>query len=403
MVTYHLHRSGTVRLFITLDKNRYRITISKFKVDHSKWMNQRVVGKNSVLINQELDRIADEIEKWSKFNPTHVYTKDQISKRINQIISNSETIEKRKTITEYFEEYLNEKRVEVNRNTNKLNKPATIRSYETGFNHFKTFGLLELEQIDKKSYNAFLNFLLKDHKPNTAGKNIRRMKAFFNWCDQNGLPINREYRFWKAITEETEEETRALNLKQLNKLYELVIDPIDIYEIAKKKHGKKLDAKHIQQITASVDEARKQAIAMASIGAHKEDFWKLTDANIIGGLVKYKRGKNNLQCVAPFLDNDIFHATEFANLKGGVLFKRMAGKFNYYLSYIEEIIEFPFHITAKTFRKTFGSIIWYESGHPNRLGIIMKAYGHKKELTTRRYLGIQDEDLEQDHAELFNF
>jgi len=401
MVTYHLQSSGSIRLHVTINGIRFRPTISKFKASADKWMNQRIIGKNSIDINRELDRIERDVEDWITKNPMHIYSEEQIKKRLDKIIVNSEIVEKRKEITEYMNDFLEEKKHEINPATKKLFKAATIQTYRTAFDHFEDFGVLELEQITKRNYHAFLNYLLRKVKVNTAGKNIKRMKAFFNWCQNQGLPINTEFRFWKTISEETEEETRALNSSQLREMYELVIDPVDIYQLAKKLHNKVLDPKQVDQLTISVNEARKQAIAMASIGPHKKDFWKLTDKNIIGNMIKYKRGKNHIPCVAPFRDNDIFHAQEFANTSGGYLFKRMAGKFNYYLTYIEELCNFPFHITAKTFRKTFGSIIWYELDHPNKMGIIMKAYGHKKESTTRKYLGIQDIDLEQDHEELF--
>ena len=402
MVNFHLQTSGSIRIHITLNGERHRLTIPNLKASKDKWMNQRIIGKNSIKANQELDRISTEIESWVNDNPVHAMSKDQISIKLEKIILKSEFIEKRKVISDYFVDFLNEKKVEINTLTKKLIKPSTIRSYITAFDHFKAFGVLELEQINKVNYHQFLNFLIQKVGTNTAGKNIKRMKAFFNWCQKQGLPISSEHQHWKPISEETEESERALNSRQLNQLYNLVIDPIDIYQIAKRKHGKSLDSKHVEQLTKSVDETRKQAVAMASIGAHKEDFWKLTDKSIVGNMIKYKRGKNSVLCVAPFRDNSIFHAKEFANLLGGFLFKRMAGKFNYYLTYIEELVDFPFHITAKTFRKTFGSIIWYELDHPNKMGIIMKSYGHKKESTTRKYLGIQDEDLEHDHEQIFS-
>jgi integrase len=76
-------------------------------------------------------------------------------------------------------------------------------------------------------------------------------------------------------------------------------------------------------------------------------------------------------------------------------------KFNKLLIYIKAMCDIPFKITASNFRKTFGSIIYYELDHPNKMGVIMNAYGHTIERTTRKYLGIQQSDLEHDHAELF--
>lgn len=375
---------------------------TSLKSSENNWVNQRATGKNSKLVNAELDRIEEALKEFVSFNPTHVYTPDQIKLKIDSIIKNSEVVDRRKSIGEYFEDFLNEKSGEVNNQTRNLITTGTIQSYQNSFQKLMEFENLELEQINKVNYHKFLTYLLENFEPNTGGKIIRRLKTFFIWCDLQALPISNEWKYWKPISQETEEETRALNSEQLDSIYNLVIDPVEVYKIAKRVHDKMLDGKQVDDLSASIDEARKQAVAIASIGPHIKDFYKLDDSNVHGDVIKYNRGKNKILCVAPFTDNQMWHAREFANLNGGKLFKRLV-KINYYLTYVKELCDLPFPITASNFRKTFGSIIWHESDHPNKLGVIMKAYGHKKESTTRKYLGIQEDDLRQDHKELFGF
>lgn len=399
MVTFHLRESGRIRMRVTINGYLFRIN-TQHKCDPKNWVNQRVVGKNSKLVNYDLDRISDEIIDWININPIHTYTAEFVRQKLNSIILDSEQTERRKDIKQYFEEFIEEKSVEINPKTNKLISRAAIRYYENAFRWFEKFGYYELELIDKGLYNRFLNYLLTENSVNHSGKIIANLKTFFTWCDAKSLPVNSEFKFWKPISEDTEEETRALNSRQLDSIYRLVIDPVDVYTIARDVFKKDLDRRQVNQVTQSVEEARRQAVAMSSIGPHKESFWALTDRNVYGNLIKYRRNKNGIECIAPFRDNDVFHAREYANLNGGPLFRRMT-QINYYLKYVKELCELPFHITPKTFRKTFGSIIWNDFDHPNKMGIIMKAYGHKKESTTRKYLGIQGDDLEMDHAELF--
>lgn len=400
MVKFHLLPSGTVRVHVKIPgHDRFRIS-----TDHrvKNFVDQRATGKNSKFTNMELDRIEEDIDYWYKSNPIDHLNRDQIEQKLTQIITNETQSLKRKGIADHFKEFKEEKKTEINPKTKKRHTPGNINSYEMAFKHLNEFRPVEYEQVTKRLYHQFLGHLMDKYSVNHAGKIIRRLKTFFIWSEKSGLPINREYEFWVPINEETEETERALNSEQLDRIYRLEIDPVEVYQIAKSK-GKILSSLHIDQLCRSIDEARRQVVAMASIGAHKEDFWSLTDRNVYGTLVKYRRGKNNIQCVAPFRDTHIFHAREFANMAGGKLFKRMTS-INYYISYIQEMAGIPFKITASNFRKTFGSIIWYELPNTtgvNKMAVIMKAYGHKKESTTRKYLGIQEEDLERDHEHLF--
>jgi site-specific recombinase XerD len=358
-----------------------------------------LTGKNSVLINQELDRISNGIKEWFDYNPVHVYSQGQVRSKLDSIISNTRQIQKRKSIQDYFEEFLLEKGAEVNANTRQLVTAQTIQTYRNAFSVFAPFAW-ELEEITKKNYQVFLSHLLKSYKPNTVGKTIRRLKTFFIWCDLQALPISNEFKFWKTLNETTKEETRALNSEQINQIYNLEIDPVEVFAIAKSLHGKTLDSGQVQKLVKSIDDSRKQALAIASIAPHIKDFWKLDLSNVHGDLIKYNRGKNGQACIAPFIDNHIWHAREFANMEGGKLF-RTIHHINHYLTYVRDMCNIPFPITVSNFRKTFGSIIYFESDHPNKLGVIMKAYGHKKESTTRIYLGIQEDDLIKDHSEIF--
>ncbi|MCR9254370.1 MAG: site-specific integrase [bacterium] len=402
MVKYYLQKSGAIIVAVTINGVRHRPT-TKLKVKPDKWVNQRVVGKGSININYELDRISDAVEKWIFENPVKNYTDDQVKLKLQSIIENSDFVSKRKSIQEYFDEFIQDKKKQVNKKTKKTLGDKTIGSYRAEFEKLMQFEPLELEQINKQKYDEFFNWLTleKGHKISTAGKSIKRLKTFFTWCHHKGLPINQEYNFWAGVDSETDEEDRALNIQQLNRIYELVIDPLDVMDLSKEL-GYNLDSRHLTMLCESLERTRQQAVAMASIGCHKEDFWSLTDSNVFGDIIKYDRGKNQIKCVAPFIDNHIFHAREFANLSGGPLFERNL-KINEHLVYIRHLCKIPFHITAKTFRKTFGSIIYYELPETgvNKLGVIMKAYGHKREETTRRYLGIQDDDLRKDHALLF--
>ena len=402
MVTYHLQSSGSVRLHITINGTLFRKTLKLKVPNKSNWVNQRAVGKNSILLNAELERIDQELTIWYTENPIHNYTSEQIKLKIDRIVNQTKVVESEKTINQYFQDFINQKRIQISPITKKTISPKVIRYYQNAFRRFQEWNEIQLEQISEDTYNNFLSHLLQTDKINHAGKIISNLKSFFKWCEKKGYPINREWQLWKVVTEETDEEVRALNSNQLKRIYELKIDPLEIYVTAKKM-GVNLDSRQVEQKAKTLEEVRKQAVAMCSIGAHKEAFWSLDHTNVNGNMIRYRRRKNNIKCTAPLIDNDIFHAKEFANLEGGKLFKRIPG-INNYLRYLEILCEIPFRITCKTFRKTWGSIIWYELPDKgvNKLALIMKGYGHTKEITTRKYLGIQEDDLRKDYELLFS-
>ena len=133
---------------------------------------------------------------------------------------------------------------------------------------------------------------------------------------------------------------------------------------------------------------------MGSLGLHKGDFYALKKEHVFGNLIKFRRSKNHQGFVCPFRG----YAKDFAG-RGKYLYEPRIYNFHKYTPYLEKLAGLPFHITAKTFRKTFGSIIWYEIEAPvqAKQSTIMKAYAHKSWNTTCKYLGIQDADMEKAH------
>lgn len=391
--------SSTIRFTIMINGKRFT---SATKVRAKNWNKdeQLASGSGSILINNELQRIREGVELWMSQTPINNYTPELISHYLKSIILNQTHTERRKSISQYFEDFLLEKTIEVNPITSKRISKGTIRTYRTAFAHFKEFRDLELENINKVNYHAFISHLLSRYKPNTVGKTIRRLKTFFFWVKSNNLPISSEFVYWKALNEDTQKDTRALNSEQMDRIYKLEVDPVEVFRIAKEVYNKHLDSKQVNDLCKSIKEAANDAVAIASTGPHVDDFYKLTDKNIQGNIIVTKRGKNHQEFIAPFVDNKNWHAKELANLDGGFLFKRKTN-LNYYLSYLEYLCNLPFKVTASSFRKTFGSILYFESDHPNRLITIMDAYGHKEEKTTRKYLGIQKTDRERDHSEMF--
>jgi hypothetical protein len=395
-ISFEKRPSNIIRVLIRLDGfERIRKSLpAKFRASpHHKWIDQRVSGKNSIVINQEMDRIETELN--TMIQSTQFSSQAQLEKYVNRLIDNINVKVNAKTIEQHFERFLLIKSTEINPLTKERLSKVTIRDYRTAFEFIKDY---ELEDFTKANYHVFSGQMLSQYSANYTGKVIRKMVTFFRWCDSEGLPISKEFKSWKPYNEESSQDERALNSEQLSRIYHIEIDPVNVYQIAQKTHKKKLDVKHVQDLCLSIQEAAHQAVAIASIGAHKEDFWKLSHKNIQGNKIVYHRGKNKIKCIAPFRDNHIFHAQEFANLNGGPLFKRLVG-INYYLTYVKELCEIPFHITASNFRKTFASIMYFEL--QCNLSRLMMALGHKKESTTRIYLGIQMSDVEEYDEELF--
>jgi len=156
--------------------------------------------------------------------------------------------------------------------------------------------------------------------------------------------------------------------------------------------GRKHDDRQIKHRIESVERARDYAIAMASCGTHVGDFWDLTDNNIVFSrgkeYIRYYRGKNRLKCISPYFDDKDFHFIEMRN-KYGLPFPKTS-RINVFMKYLNGITGINKPLTCKVMRKTCASIWYFERDMP--ISAVMKLLGHKKEETTRRYLGIDDED-----------
>lgn len=403
MITFQLTSHRVILLDAKINGIRHKFSIGKKISSSHKWIDKRVSGRDSVLINQHLDEIESRAFRLSMNPETAFMSKAAVRDALQSIVfKHIENDQPELTLQQLFENFITEKRHEVNPATRKLISKETILTYELAFKYLNAYDpYWHPKAINKKMYHSFLESLLNDYSVNYTGKIIRRLVTFFRWLELKGNDVNREYKHWKTLSEKSDRETRALNSDQLIKMDETEINELEVYESARVLFNKTLDAKQVVDLTASIKEAKNQAVAMASLGPHKKDFWRLTDQNIDGNVIVYHRGKNNIKCIAPFRDGLIFKARKYANLNGGPLFKNLNSKFSYYLKYISYLCELPFEITASNMRKTFGSIIYNEFDHPNKMRIIMDAYGHTKESTTRVYLGIQRTDLERDHEEMF--
>lgn len=394
--TFHLTKYRYIIAHISVPGfERFRITLDqKYNAKSRQWIDQRVSGKNSKAVNEYLDQIEQDLDTFALQNDLRSFTQSGLKAQLEKIIFGHQP-ERRKTISDYQEDYLLKVSQTINPRTKKFPTAGTIRSYRKAFEYTRG---MELEEFTEANYHAFVARLLSEGKgTNYIGKLVSNISGFLKYCHGMGLPVHRQFTAWKRITEETEEEERALNSTQLQKIADLEVDPVDVFKAAKAR-GKNLDGKQVQDLSASIREVRRQVLAISSFGPHITDFQSLTDRNVKGNLIIYKRGKNGIECVAPFVG----HVKQYANLEGGPLFKKISlPKFRYYLSYIEELAGLPFHVTPKTFRKTFASISYYENDYPGRLHVIMKALGHTKETTTRDYLGIQKADLERDHEKMF--
>ena len=272
-----------------------------------------------------------------------------------------------------------------------------INAHKKTLEFLALFGIKKLAQFNNLFYGKFRVWMKKrGYSDNYFGKQIKNLKQFLYWCEDEGIKISGIFKRYEVVNEFSEDEVIALSSKELKRIWNLdFTDPevhFRIIELSEILYGVKQDKGQIIKRIDAIKRARDQAVAIASCGCHKEDFWRLSEKNIKGGskkYIKYFRGKNERPCIVPYFDDRDFHFVELFE-KNSHKFRRMTS-INTYLKYLPYLTDISKSLTAKVFRKTFASIWYFERNA--QLWQVMKMLGHAKEETTKRYLAIDDDDM----------
>lgn len=173
-----------------------------------------VVGVNHFLADLKRRTLARLLELAGK-----ELTREQLQSEVKKLIFGDTTPKNERGFFDYFQEYIDVKKVVLSHNSSK--------KHITALNHLKDFAAAtqwtpSFESIDQVFYENFLRYLLqvKKHLDNTVLKQVVILKGFMNWSFDRGYTRNESHRHFKIREKETEvvhlSESEVMLLYHLN-------------------------------------------------------------------------------------------------------------------------------------------------------------------------------------------
>lgn len=254
---------------------------------------------------------------------------------------------------------------------------------------------LTFRSMNKIFYNDFWEFMVEKngYSPNYFGKHIKNIRSFLKWAERHKLHQNDSYRGFRIINRVSEED--VLNSTELKKIWSIDLrDQRKIVSSIQDYERTRLDGRQYNTRYLTLLRNFDIVMAMASSGCYPNDLRKLSKENVIGNrYIKYLRFKsvNSFKepfCIFSYQDDNIFHFRE--------VFERQNYKFRIDLKslyrdmkIILELAGIKKSVTARSFRKSFVSIWYFERGLD--LQTCMKMTGHSRETSFKHYLNIDDD------------
>lgn len=190
------------------------------RINRSQWdaKKQRVKsGRDRVQINERLESFKSRVEKI--YRDAKILGISVTKKYILDKLKENES--SKKSILEFFDQYIENGKLKCAANTNKSRK--------TAYNHFKNYLEHNRRQISFDDFNIdvfedFEKYLITkcNHTHNTIAKNMTVLKSFLNWAAERGYNKNLEFK--KYSYSEVEGEIHVLTWEELKHLYHLKID-----------------------------------------------------------------------------------------------------------------------------------------------------------------------------------
>lgn len=253
---------------------------------------------------------------------------------------------------------------------------------------------LNFKTVDTRFYNEFWKYFVegKGYAPNTFGKHIKHIKAFMRWAHEEGLHNSRDWRKFKITNQACDED--CLSSEDIKKIWDLGLDFDEVINYIENTSKIRLDHRQKRDRFRNIHKHFHCIVALYSSGMYPNDLIRFKKENIIDSrYVKYKRSKNvnsfrEPWCIFPYVDDDLFHfKAACEEMKYNFDFE--IGNLARDIKVILGLAEINKSITARSFRKTFASIWYFERGLD--LQNAMKMTGHAKESSFRHYLNIDDE------------
>jgi integrase len=197
-----------VKCYVKLKGIKKYITFNtSVKVNESYWdkENQRVRKRhvNQLIINNVLDKIYFNIQRTAmkiedeKPDADFDFYKTEILKNINGRISKS------KNLYEVFDEFLENRKSEIAKNT--FSKFKTVKNHLREFEKIRNFRI-DFSTLDITFFDKFKRYLMieKNCTSNTVAKNLDFLRTFLAWAEKREHNVNPIYKEFKVATTEVD-------------------------------------------------------------------------------------------------------------------------------------------------------------------------------------------------------
>jgi integrase len=333
-------------------------------------VNTRVSGSDK--INQCLDQIE---ERFNDLIRSHKPKRPTLADFKN--ITESKPVIK-KGLLQYFKDFIKESESRISEVTNRKLSKNTIKQYNTCYKNleefFKQSRELEVEEMDKKFYSDYRTFMMgKNFAPSYFGTQIKNIKVFLTWCDDQGLKVFEKYYKFKV--------------------------PQPNHKVESLKEEEILFFENLKIEDQALSKVRDKLMSLIYTGTRISDNNLLKDSNIISDRIVYRSVKTNGLAEVPFFDDDLFKPVAlYERCKGETMYPKLSDQyFNRQLKVLQKEAEFTrIELTSKVGRKTFATIKVLKGVNPH---IVMKSTGHTTYKAFKDYLGFDPADIMKEYKD----
>lgn len=203
-------------VIITICWNQIRTRLSTtLLISENNWNEKKQRAKNSYSSAFEFNLFLNKLETGIKQfylscrNQSIIPTKVMIDEEIKRLRSPEKFYHKKtdKTLLDYFQAYIQKRESLDKTNSDKISE-RTVKHFRTTLNHLKGFqdesqGVLGFDTLNKDFYDNFIRYLIEKGLNNSSAfGTIKKFKTFLNYCLENKLTKNDDYK--KAFRQKRE-------------------------------------------------------------------------------------------------------------------------------------------------------------------------------------------------------
>lgn len=190
-------------------------------------------------LNARLDNISTQVKeifrRYKNDNQNSVLTKDVFKQQLDIAFKRVE--QKSTDFLKFITDFIKNANNRTNTKTGKKISSATIKKYQTTYNHLKKYSekkhiALQFDSITLGFYEDYKAFLATEynHAVNSIGKDITVIKTFLNDSFERKLHTNVAYKSNKFVSTTEIADTIYLNEEELKDLYSLDLTANTTYE-----------------------------------------------------------------------------------------------------------------------------------------------------------------------------